>query len=146
MEKLSFNALLISLCLMSAMPYRAASQSFTDGETIAFVSENRNNPIATEPMVETRFDFIPGQAKDRDFEFLAEKKMLVLMHTISDLTRTSLVHIQDATGRNIRSISINPKEAVGTTIPLSDLLEGSYYYVLILDTGQKIQGAFEIGD
>ncbi|HOY96660.1 MAG TPA: T9SS type A sorting domain-containing protein [Catalimonadaceae bacterium] len=73
-------------------------------------------------------------------------RTLQLLHSLPKFTSQAIVYIMDLTGRILKRITLDPKDKGGSKIYLNDLLSGNYQYLLVLDSGRKIQGEFELTD
>lgn len=73
-------------------------------------------------------------------------RTLQLLHSLPTFTTQAIVYIMDLTGRILKRITLDPKDKGGSKIYLNDLLAGNYHYLLVLDSGRKIQGEFELTD
>jgi hypothetical protein len=73
-------------------------------------------------------------------------RTLQLLHSLPKFTTQAIVYIMDLTGRILKRITLDPKDKGGSKIYLNDLLAGNYHYLLIMDSGRKIQGEFELTD
>lgn len=84
-----------------------------------------------------------GPAHNTAFYFNPTTKSLRLIRKMPAFTTWATLYIKELSGKNVRVIKLNPRDGGGSEIELDDLLPGTYQYVLVLDSGRKIQDSFE---
>jgi hypothetical protein len=133
--------------LLSCSSIAQPAMAQTDDETYAFVPTHQPavQSLEEESDEETVFtELSPAHASA--YALHPNSRTLQLLHCLPKFTSQAMVYIMDLTGRILKRITLDPKDKGGSKIYLNDLLAGNYQYLLVLDSGRKIQGEFELKD
>jgi hypothetical protein len=129
--------------------FTIAQPAFSRADDDTFVS-NSTTPSTVQSQKEESDDEVEftelSPAHNTAYVLSPNSRTLQLLHSLPKFTSQAIVYIMDLTGRILKRITLDPKDKGGSRIYLNDLLSGNYHYLLILDSGRKIQGEFELTD
>lgn len=143
--KFTLSPVFCLLLCCSSMAQPAFSQ--TDDDTFASISTTPPTVQSPEDESDEEVEFTElSPAHSTAYELRPNSRTLQLLHSLPKFTSQAIVYIMDLTGRILKRITLDPQDKGGSRIYLNDLLAGNYYYLLVLDSGRKIQGEFELKD
>lgn len=121
--------------------------SQTDDDSFASISTTPSTVQSPDDESDEEVEFTElSPAHSTAYVLSPNSRTLQLLHSLPKFTSQAIVYIMDLTGRILKRITLDPKDKGGSRIYLNDLLSGNYHYLLVLDSGRKIQGEFELKD